>query len=298
MRGKLGPSEIFKRQTPAEVLCEEQEINEIMDKGLPQPPTNPSHFYVDSLDVEIELDVEGVQDEDIEVHMESPRNIATFLRMPQKEIPRATTRVEPLIDYSQSQILTSDGHVDNLHTIQQRKDQLAQEKEVKRIEKELTKSARAKEKQQLKVAREQRAHERQAKKTLSTPKILATQEEAKKLYKSKWTIAACEEFGQKLHDLIKQGGMASNSSLYLGRQPLVCKRNQQIAICELKAKRIRKEKGTHLLTFDPSMVLPHFHGVCESLLEQSVPPHFVRPFELRPWLFCTLPLSVVVGVPY
>ena len=125
MRGKMGPSEVFKRQTPAEVLCEEQEMNEIMDQGLPLPPTNPTHFFVDSHDAEIELDVEGVEDEDIEVHMEAPRDIATFLRMPQEVIPRANSRAEPRIDYSQNQILTSDGHVDNLHTIQQRKEQLA-----------------------------------------------------------------------------------------------------------------------------------------------------------------------------
>ena len=93
-------------------------MNKIMENGLPPPPTNSTHFFVDSLDAKIELDVEGVEDEDIEVHMELLRNIATFLRMPQEIIPRANSRAEPLIDYSQSQILTSDGRVDNLHTIQ------------------------------------------------------------------------------------------------------------------------------------------------------------------------------------
>ena len=92
--------------------------------------------------------------------MESLTNIAIFLRMLQEVISRANTRAKPLIHYSQSQILTLDGHVNTLHTIQQKKEQLAQEKEAKRIEKELTKIAKVQEKQQLRVARKQKAHER------------------------------------------------------------------------------------------------------------------------------------------
>ena len=96
--------------------------------------------------------------------------------------------------------------------------------------------ARAQQRQQLREARENRAHERQAKRTLNIAEFVVAQEEAKKLYKSKWTVAACEEVGQKLHDLIKQGGI-SNSSLYLGKQPLVCKRYQQVAIARMRAKK-------------------------------------------------------------
>ena len=122
----------------------------------------------------------------------------------------------------------------------------------------------------MREARENRAHERQAKRALNTAEFVAAQEEAKKLYKSKWTVAACEEAGQKLHDLIKEGGGISNSSLYLGRQPLVCKRNQQVAIARMRAKKRRRKEGTHLPTFDPPLVLRHFHSVAKSLLQQGV----------------------------
>ena len=94
----------------------------------------------------------------------------------------------------------------------------------------------------MREARKNRAHERQAKRVLNTAEFVAAQEEAKKLYKSEWTVVACEEAGQKLHDLIKEGGGISNSSLYLRRQPLVCKRNQQIAIARMRAKK-KGERG-------------------------------------------------------
>ena len=148
----------------------------------------------------------------------------------------------------------------------------------------------------MKEARENRAHERQAKRALNIAEFVAAQEEAKKLYKSKWTVAACEEAWQKLHDLIKEGGGISNSSLYLGRQPLVCKKNQQVAIARMRVKKRRKEEGTPLPTFDPPLVLPHFHNAAESLLQQGVPAQFVRLEQLPPWLFYTVAPSSVVGV--
>ena len=101
----------------------------------------------------------------------------------------------------------------------------------------------------------------------SAATILA-QEEARKQFKAKWTNSACEEAGQKLHDLIKLRGDIFNKSPYLGRQPLVCKRNQQIAIAKLKEKHARKKNGTPMPTFELPLLLPHFHGVQEDLLEQ------------------------------
>ena len=200
MKLKMGPSEGFKRSTATEVHCEEEQMNDIMEEGLPPAPTHATH--VDSLETHAEIDV-GLRDDDIEERLESPTTITTFLRMPQVVVSRLSTRIEPLVDYSQSQILTSDEHVDNLYSIQQRKEEIAQEKEAKRVERELTKVARAQQRQQLREARENRAHERQAKRALNTTEFVAAQEEAKKLYKSKWTVATCEEAGQKLHDLIK-----------------------------------------------------------------------------------------------
>ena len=252
MKLKMSPSQRFKRPTIAKVQSEEEEINGITEEGLPLPPIHAIHFHVDSLEADAEIDV-GLEDDDIEERLESPTTITTFLRMPQEVVPRPNTKAKSLVDYSQSQIITSDEHVDNLYSIQQRKEEIALEKEAKRVERELTKVARAQERQQLREARENRAHERQAKRALNTTEFVAAQEEAKKLYKSKWIVIACEEAGQKLHDLIKQGGPISNSNLYLGTQPLVCKRNQQVAIARMRAKK-KERKKTHLC----QPLIPHW----------------------------------------
>ena len=122
----------------------------------------------------------------------------------------------------------------------------------------------------------------------NTPQIMATQEEARRLFKSKWTTSACEEQGQRLHDLIKKGYGSSCQSPYLGRQPLICKRNQAIAFAKLKAKRERKKHGIPLPNFELPWLLPHFHGVRDSLLELGYPLEFVRLLQLPP---CIAPPS-------
>ena len=97
------------------------------------------------------------------------------------------------MDYTQSQILTSEENVYILHKIAQRKDKIAKEKEAKRMERELTKNARATEKERQRMAKEQRTIEKEVKKSLNTLEIIAAQMEAKKAYKARWTIDACEK---------------------------------------------------------------------------------------------------------
>ena len=76
------------------------------------------------------------------------------------------------------------------YIVLQIKDQFKQKKKAKRIERELTKHARAVEKQRKRESKEKRA---QARMDANTPEIRAAQEEAKRLYKAKWTTSACEE---------------------------------------------------------------------------------------------------------
>ena len=87
-------------------------------------------------------------------------NISRFLSLPQ-EVFISRTRAKPIIDYSQSQILISAKHMDTLHSIVKNKDQLAQEKEAKRIERKLIKHERA---------TENKNREKQRKKELMTSK--------------------------------------------------------------------------------------------------------------------------------
>ena len=51
--------------------------------------------------------------------------------------------------------------------------------------------------------KKKKAYEREVRRTTNAPEIIVVQEEAKRLYKAKWTTSAYEEQVQKLHDLIK-----------------------------------------------------------------------------------------------
>ena len=69
--------------------------------------------------------------------------------------------MESLVDYVQSQVLTSNHHITNLESITTRKERLQLEKEQKKIEKELNKAQKIKEKElnKIKKANEQEAKE-------------------------------------------------------------------------------------------------------------------------------------------
>ena len=164
-----------------------------------------------------------------------------------------------------------------------------QEREARLIEKELIKHAKAAEKQKQREAKEQRAHKKQAMMTTNMPEIMAIQKEARRIFKANWTTSTCEEQGQKLHDRIKEGYASLCQAPYLGKQPLAYKRNQDTAIAKLKAKRARGKYGTPLPSFEPPLVLPHFHGMREPLLAQGFPWELVRSLQFPPWVFCTTP---------
>ena len=112
------------------------------------------------------------------------------------------------------------------------------------------------EKKKKREAKERIVHKREAKKLANSPEVIAAQEEAKRKFKESWTTDACERASQKLHDLIKEEGIHSNHKGYLGKQPLACKGNQEVAIAKLKAKRTKKTHGTPMPTFDLPIILP------------------------------------------
>ena len=65
------------------------------------------------------------------------------------------------------------------------KKQLVQEREAKKIEKQLTKHARVAEKQKLREEKEKRAYEREAKMARNSLQVIAAKEEVKRLFKAK-----------------------------------------------------------------------------------------------------------------
>ena len=84
-------------------------------------------------------------------------DIQTFLRIPKaKRIERSVQRNEPLVDYSQSQQLTSDQHVLALQSIAAKKEALQQLKLDKQREKEEKKKKKLKKKRPTKLEGQQR----------------------------------------------------------------------------------------------------------------------------------------------
>ena len=193
---------------------------------------------------------------------------STFLRLPQAPTTRKTI-VEPLVDYSQSQILTSSQHVEALKDIATQKEEVQLQREERARIRELTKYKRVEEKLKEAAAKVDRA----------------ANKDAKRKFKEKWTKDAIEDVGEKLHECIRKGGQILDQIPYLGRQPWQCKWNQEVAILKLKAKRKRRENGIPLPEFPLPFQLPWFHGVQQTLLEQGVPQRLLSPQAIPPWIF-------------
>ena len=114
MHEKTDPSEGFLSRNVAQIVQEEVDVAQMMEEGLPPPPnSNPTYFYV------YNEDVDDLQEEELGSQDPSPTppNISIFLRLPQQNPSRPRSTYKPLVDYFQSQILTSDLHVDTLQSI-------------------------------------------------------------------------------------------------------------------------------------------------------------------------------------
>ena len=149
MQNKMGPSEQFLPQSVAEDRVEEDLNQEIIEEGIPPSSPNAIHYYVNSMEDEDGLDI----DEDVEEPY-TQNNISNFLRLPQEVVTTRRYRAEPLVDYSQSQILTLVEHVNILHNSAEKKDQLLQEKDARRVERKFTKHTRALEKKKKRETKE------------------------------------------------------------------------------------------------------------------------------------------------
>ena len=155
MKSKMGPSERSVHHSAVEARFEEELNEEIMEEDISPPSPHATHYYMDS----VQEDVFG-DDEDEKESPSTHDNISNFLRMLQEVVTIKKSRTKPFIDYSQSQIVTSAQHVDTLHSIAAKKKKIAKEREAKKVEKELTKQARAAEKRKQREAKEHRAHEK------------------------------------------------------------------------------------------------------------------------------------------
>ena len=166
--------------------CEEEtnlQVEEIIEEGLPSPPKHYTHYYVS---VEEEPTIPSTTCSLAEPNSTQP--LSQFLKLPQIEVSMLTRgRVEPIIDYSHSQILTSNEHVGKLRRIANKKAMVGEEKAAKLKERELNKRRRAKEKVLEAAAKKRRASEL----------------EARKLAKKNWTTTAIRAADERMQQLVK-----------------------------------------------------------------------------------------------
>ena len=172
MVGKTGLSELFQHSHEAR---EESEDDDVVDEaaevenhilieevleGLPSPPRQHTQYFVS-----LEDDSSSPCPNSTIADPDSTQPISQFLRLPETRVSRSSRiKSESLVDYSHSQILTSNDHVGKLITISTKKAMVEEERATKQKERELTKARRAEERVLQAVAKRKRASDLEAKK--------------------------------------------------------------------------------------------------------------------------------------
>ena len=107
METKVKPSKPV-HSMPLEKLI----VHEIMEDDLSMKEEDAKHFYIEDED---EVEHQG------EVGPTHPPSIGHFLKLPQKYVQAPRIVHEPLVDYSQSQNLTSNQHIQSMENIAYKK---------------------------------------------------------------------------------------------------------------------------------------------------------------------------------
>ena len=232
MEAKVGPSKPYNSLPSENVIVED-----IMEEDIPSEETNGKHYYVEDDD-----DVE--HEEGIGAKNAPP--ITDFLKLPQKQGQGTRILHEPLVDYSHSQVLTVDDHIQNMQEIAHKKSIVAMEKEERVQKMELTKTRRAAEKILKESAKIKKAKEKEQR--ASTLR--------------KWKEDDNGGQRQKILDLIQEDNQYSRhiSHGMTNTLPWQCKINQRSGKAKLLAKKIRRECGIPLPIFLPPLELPCSDG--------------------------------------
>ena len=233
MEAKVGPSRSFQSTPSCKLIVEE-----IMEEDLPSVEDDVLHYYVED---EVEVSDKGSAGPEIAAE------ISHFLKLPQK--PLQATRIvhEPLVDYSRSQILTSDQHIESMEVLAKKKGKVAQERVDKARAGELTKVKKAAEKALKDATRIEKA----------------AQKEKREATLKKWKENDNGGQRTKILQLLVEGD--HNCKKIQLSMPWQKKINQRIAKAKLNAKKKRKESGVPLPSFPPLMEFPHslgFHSPC------------------------------------
>ena len=224
----MGPLKIIY-SIPLEKLIE----HGIMKDDLPKGEENETHYYIEEKD---KIGFKGV------VGLEIGVEIGQFLKLFQRLVATSKVLYELLINYSQTQILTCDQHLQSI--------QNKEENQVVQIRVEKAK--------QLKLTKVKRAIERALKEVAKTKK--ATYKEIRELTHHKSEEDDRGGQMERILQLIKGGILYSRDSNH-GRdksfvwQPKV---NQRIAKAKFTAK--KGSEGYMFQHFPPLLEKPWFYG--------------------------------------
>ena len=141
-----------------------------------------------------------------------------FFKVPQQPTKRRKVSIEPIMDYSESQILTIDDHVEVLESIVEKKFRIAEEKEEKKRQRELTKKDKeiSKERKNMEKASARLANDKEAKKKFRKGKkkgdereldkyLAALDKEAERRCKDLWIKKVLKIHGENFERLVKEG---------------------------------------------------------------------------------------------
>ena len=124
MIDKMGPSKPF---LPMDIEVEEIEMEIMEEGGIPSQEVRAIHYFVKNEEYESEFQEENTVGTLPSTIATSP-NFRDLLQIPQCTTRKMKVSAEPIVDYSQSQVLTSDDHVSILESTAEKKIRVAEEK--------------------------------------------------------------------------------------------------------------------------------------------------------------------------
>lgn len=212
-------------------------LQEIRGEMIPDSQEQRQHFFVprpgDAEDENDEGDDQLEEDdgESCGVEQPLPPSISSLLELP--EIPvRVPVRRggEPLIDYSQSLLLTSEEYIVAMQKKADRREAARIEAEQRRHEAERRKVEKQAEKKRKEVEKLQHEAEKQARKE----------------FRARWSTEAIRSAGTRLQELVKNPPPRTPTDYvapFLGNLPAICKTNMALRLAKRRAKRAGNEPG-------------------------------------------------------
>jgi hypothetical protein len=156
-----------------------------------------------------------------------------FFALPQLLAQPRQNRLEPLVDYTKSIIMTSEHYILAMEDKAARKEAVQQEKENRLLEAERTRQIKSTERMRVQLLKVERLQDRAV----------------RKAFNDQWLAAAVARAGEELHRRIKSSTPPPPGA-YTGKFvwfcPEICRRNQAIVMARRRAYKARSPPNQSL----------------------------------------------------